>query len=170
MKPWAEALVNRMVLFAPIWRRAPMRYVQPPTGPAWRVVTVEDQWRRFVEDVPAGETPIPSCAHFEEAEQDRLLVVAWPTANAAVCPTCGATSVHIQPVSVVLSGLPSQEAVDLSRQDTLVLSKPLRWPAATLLTTVSNRTEGRGHEQANAGCRERPLGLPACLYSSNRVP
>jgi pimeloyl-ACP methyl ester carboxylesterase len=40
-------LVDRLVLFAPIARRSPRRYEQPATFPAWRVVTLEDQWNRL---------------------------------------------------------------------------------------------------------------------------
>lgn len=59
-------LIDRMVLFAPICRRPPIRYVQPPSGPAWRVVSVADQWNRFVEDVPSGAPLVLSRAHFDE--------------------------------------------------------------------------------------------------------
>jgi pimeloyl-ACP methyl ester carboxylesterase len=59
-------LVDRLVLFAPICCRPPIRSMQPPGGPAWRLVTVEDQWRRFIEDVPAGEAPVLSRDHFAE--------------------------------------------------------------------------------------------------------
>jgi pimeloyl-ACP methyl ester carboxylesterase len=58
-------LVDRWVLFAPIARRGPRRYEAPPSFPSWRVVTLEDQWKRFVEDVPGGEPPVLSRAHFE---------------------------------------------------------------------------------------------------------
>jgi pimeloyl-ACP methyl ester carboxylesterase len=60
------ALVDRLVLFAPIARRDPRRYEQPATFPAWRIVTLEEQWDRFVEDVPAHETPVLSRLHFDE--------------------------------------------------------------------------------------------------------
>ena len=60
------AMVDRMVLFGAIARRPPRRYEKPPTAPAWRIVTVEDQWARFVEDVPRHEQPVLSCAHFDE--------------------------------------------------------------------------------------------------------
>jgi pimeloyl-ACP methyl ester carboxylesterase len=60
------AWVDRIVLFGPIGRRAPRRYETPPTFPAWRIVTVQDQWNRFIEDVPVGEPPVLSRAHFEE--------------------------------------------------------------------------------------------------------
>jgi pimeloyl-ACP methyl ester carboxylesterase len=60
------ALVNRLVLFGPISRRPPRRYEKPPAAPAWRVITLEDQWARFVEDVPVGEPPVLARAHFED--------------------------------------------------------------------------------------------------------
>ena len=47
-----SALVDRLVLFAPIGRRSSRRYESPPSLPAWRIVTPEDQWNRFIEDVP----------------------------------------------------------------------------------------------------------------------
>jgi pimeloyl-ACP methyl ester carboxylesterase len=59
-------LLDRIVLFAPIARREPTRYLPLPTGPAWRVVTAEDQWSRFVEDVPPEEPPVLSRVHFAE--------------------------------------------------------------------------------------------------------
>jgi pimeloyl-ACP methyl ester carboxylesterase len=60
------ALIDRLVLFAPIARRGPRRYETPPTFPAWRIVTPRDQWNRFVEDVPAHEPPVLSRIHFDE--------------------------------------------------------------------------------------------------------
>jgi pimeloyl-ACP methyl ester carboxylesterase len=59
-------LVDRWVLFGPIARRPPRRYEQAQAAPAWRTVTVEDQWKRFVEDVPQGATQVLSRRHFEE--------------------------------------------------------------------------------------------------------
>src|SRR3954452_16085760 len=59
-------LVDRVLLFAPIARRSPRRYERPPPTPAWRYVTLEDQWARFVEDVPPHEQPVLSRTHFEE--------------------------------------------------------------------------------------------------------
>jgi pimeloyl-ACP methyl ester carboxylesterase len=61
-----SALIDRWVLFAPIGRRGPRRYEAPALFPAWRIVTAEDQWNRFVEDVPAHEPAVLSRAHFEE--------------------------------------------------------------------------------------------------------
>lgn len=59
------ALIDRIVLFAPITLRGPRRYEQPQGFPAWRLVSVEDQWNRFVEDVPPGETPVLSRDEFD---------------------------------------------------------------------------------------------------------
>jgi pimeloyl-ACP methyl ester carboxylesterase len=67
-----SALVDRLVLFAPIGRREPRRYEAPAAFPAWRIVTSEDQWNRFVEDVPAHEPPVLSRTHFEEWSQRYL--------------------------------------------------------------------------------------------------
>jgi pimeloyl-ACP methyl ester carboxylesterase len=60
------ALVERLVLFGPIARRGPRRYETPPTFPAWRIITSEDQRNRFLEDVPPHEQPVLSRAHFDE--------------------------------------------------------------------------------------------------------
>jgi pimeloyl-ACP methyl ester carboxylesterase len=61
-----SALIDRLVLFAPIGRRSPRRYENPPSFPAWRIVTSEDQWNRFIEDVPAHEPPVLSSVQFAE--------------------------------------------------------------------------------------------------------
>jgi pimeloyl-ACP methyl ester carboxylesterase len=56
-------LVDRMVFFGPVtWRSSkadPQRY------PAWRLVSLDDQWKRFTEDVPHGEAPVLSKRHFD---------------------------------------------------------------------------------------------------------
>jgi pimeloyl-ACP methyl ester carboxylesterase len=61
-----SALIDRIVMFAPIGRRASPHDKMPPPLPAWRIVTPEDQWKRFVEDLPAREPPVLSRIHFEE--------------------------------------------------------------------------------------------------------
>jgi len=65
-------LVDRLVMFGPIGQRGQRRYEMPPSFPAWRIVTPEDQWNRFVEDVPAHEPPVLSRVHFEEWSQRYL--------------------------------------------------------------------------------------------------
>jgi pimeloyl-ACP methyl ester carboxylesterase len=56
-------LVERLVFFGPIARRnehAAQDY------PAWRLVSLQDQWRRFTAEVPDGEAPVLSRRHFAE--------------------------------------------------------------------------------------------------------
>jgi pimeloyl-ACP methyl ester carboxylesterase len=60
------ALVDRLVLFGPISRRLPQRDEPVPGAPAWRIVTLADQWARFIEDVPQGKPPVLSRAHFDD--------------------------------------------------------------------------------------------------------
>lgn len=59
-------LLDRWVLFGPIARRRPARPEAAPSAPAWRVVSVEDQWKRFIEDVPEGEAQVLSKRHFDD--------------------------------------------------------------------------------------------------------
>jgi pimeloyl-ACP methyl ester carboxylesterase len=54
--------LRRIVMFAPLFRREGPRYTSRPTLPAWKLVTIEDQWRRFVEDVPPSQPPVLSRA------------------------------------------------------------------------------------------------------------
>ncbi|WP_071000342.1 alpha/beta hydrolase [Methylobacterium sp. C1] len=58
-------LVGRLVLFGPISRRDPPRYLPRPDGPAWRIITAQAQQDRFVEDVPPGEPPVLSPVEFD---------------------------------------------------------------------------------------------------------
>jgi pimeloyl-ACP methyl ester carboxylesterase len=60
------SMVDRWVAFGPIARRPPRRYESAPTGPAWRLISAEDQWKRFVEDVPRDAPPVLSRRHFDE--------------------------------------------------------------------------------------------------------
>ncbi len=57
-------LVDRLVLFGPIARR-PLR-ADPVRLPAWRLISLRDQWDRFTVDVPEGESPVLLRRHFEE--------------------------------------------------------------------------------------------------------
>jgi pimeloyl-ACP methyl ester carboxylesterase len=59
-------LTDRLVLFGPIGRRGPRRYETPPRFSGWRIITPDDQWRRFVEDVPVNQPAVLSRKHFDE--------------------------------------------------------------------------------------------------------
>jgi pimeloyl-ACP methyl ester carboxylesterase len=57
-------LVDRLVFFGPItWRT---RSKDPVRLPAWRLISLQDQWDRFTETVPTGTTPVLPRRHFEE--------------------------------------------------------------------------------------------------------
>jgi pimeloyl-ACP methyl ester carboxylesterase len=58
------ALVERLVLFGAIARRTGVQ--PPPRYPAWRLVSLKDQWDRFTAEVPTGELPVLSRRHFDE--------------------------------------------------------------------------------------------------------
>jgi pimeloyl-ACP methyl ester carboxylesterase len=58
--------VDRIFMFAPLARREGPRYLPRPTLPAWKLVTIEEQWKRFVEDVPPREPPVFSKAVFSD--------------------------------------------------------------------------------------------------------
>lgn len=57
-------LVERLVLFGPIARREP--FGERTRLPAWRLISLRDQWDRFTADVPPRERPVLSEAHFAE--------------------------------------------------------------------------------------------------------
>jgi pimeloyl-ACP methyl ester carboxylesterase len=57
-------LVDRMVWFGPIARREPKG--ERIRSPGWRLVSLNDQWDRFVADVPEGEAAVLSRRHFDE--------------------------------------------------------------------------------------------------------
>jgi pimeloyl-ACP methyl ester carboxylesterase len=56
-------LIDRLVFFGPIARREPQGEQQWLLG--WRLISLEDQWQRFVADVPPGEAPVLSRRHFD---------------------------------------------------------------------------------------------------------
>jgi pimeloyl-ACP methyl ester carboxylesterase len=58
-------LVERLVFFAPIAPREP-KSTERQRFPAWRLISLKDQWDRFIEDVPKGEPPVLSEQHFRD--------------------------------------------------------------------------------------------------------
>lgn len=57
-------LVERLVFFAPItWRQ---RRAEPQICSAWRLVSLQEQWKRFTQDVPHGEAPVLDQQAFKE--------------------------------------------------------------------------------------------------------
>ncbi len=60
----AADLVDRLVFFGPIARRT--RGGTAQRLPGWRLISLKDQWDRFVADVPPGEPSVLSKHHFED--------------------------------------------------------------------------------------------------------
>jgi pimeloyl-ACP methyl ester carboxylesterase len=57
-------LIERLVFFAPItWRQ---KQADPQIYPAWRLVSLQEQWKRFTQDVPSGEAAVLSRQDFNE--------------------------------------------------------------------------------------------------------
>jgi alpha-beta hydrolase superfamily lysophospholipase len=56
-------LIDRLVFFGPIARRSPT--TAPVRLPAWRLISLQDQWTRFTETVPKGELPVLLRRHFD---------------------------------------------------------------------------------------------------------
>lgn len=64
-------LVERLVFFAPIARRNSTN-THAARLPAWRLVSLQDQWKRFTADVPHGEAPVLFEPHFRKWGQHYL--------------------------------------------------------------------------------------------------
>ncbi|HJU15939.1 MAG TPA: alpha/beta hydrolase [Stellaceae bacterium] len=56
--------VDRLVFFGPIARRP--KKGEPQRLPAWRLISLADQWDRFTADVPHGAEPVLLRRHFDE--------------------------------------------------------------------------------------------------------
>lgn len=54
--------IKALILFGPIAQR---RGTADATLEGWKLITADDQYRRFVEDVPAGESQVLSRVHFD---------------------------------------------------------------------------------------------------------
>jgi pimeloyl-ACP methyl ester carboxylesterase len=63
-------LLSRLVFFAPITPRATTG--EAISYPAWRLVTLPDQWKRFTEDVPQGEPGVLERSDFDDWGQRYL--------------------------------------------------------------------------------------------------
>ena len=59
----SPSVVDRLVLFGAIARR---NGAGTTDYPAWRLVSLRDQWDRFTAEVPDGERPVLSRRHFED--------------------------------------------------------------------------------------------------------
>jgi pimeloyl-ACP methyl ester carboxylesterase len=57
-------LIERLVFFAPITCR--QKQTEAQIYPAWRLVSLQEQWERFTQDVPSGEPAVLNRQDFDE--------------------------------------------------------------------------------------------------------
>jgi pimeloyl-ACP methyl ester carboxylesterase len=109
-------LVDRMVFFGPIGRRTPGRVAAQL--PAWRLISLQDQWDRFTAGVPEGEPPVLSRRHFE----------AWGEAYLASDPD----SRQREPAAVRTPSGPFQDIFDAFAGDLAYDPARVRAPVAII--------------------------------------
>lgn len=93
-------LVNRIVFFGPVVRREIMSGV-PPLG-TWRFLTVEEQHKRFVEDVPAGQPPVLLDRYF--AEWSALYLKSDPSSGTRTPPSVKTPNGPVADIMAAWSG------------------------------------------------------------------
>jgi pimeloyl-ACP methyl ester carboxylesterase len=86
--------VDHLVLFGAVLRRTLAGLPRPESLPAWRVVTIEEQWARFIEDVPQDHPPVLLSRHFE-----RWAPTYLATDSGAIERTPAAVQVPMGPVA-----------------------------------------------------------------------
>lgn len=109
-------LVDRMVFFGPVTWRPPG--TEPQRFPAWRLVSLDDQWQRFTADVPAGEVPVLSRRHFAD----------WGLSYLDADPESRTRS----PASVKVPGGPWQDIADAGSGRLAYDPGLIRAPVATI--------------------------------------
>jgi pimeloyl-ACP methyl ester carboxylesterase len=83
-------LVDRLVFFAPIVRRDRKELPDPAKFPGWMPMSLEAQWKRFIEDVPPHEQAVMTKAMFDPWGAAYLatdLAAATRTPAAVAIPT-----------------------------------------------------------------------------------
>jgi pimeloyl-ACP methyl ester carboxylesterase len=93
-------LIDRIVFFGPIVRREILKGV-PPMGP-WRLLTIEEQHKRFVEDVPAEHPPVLLERQF--AEWSAQYLKSDPTSSARTPPSVKTPNGPVADVMAAWSG------------------------------------------------------------------
>lgn len=109
-------LIDRLVFFGPIARR-------PNTGqaaalPAWRTITLQHQWDRFVKDVPSNQPPVLSARHFD----------GWGSRYLDTDPL----SRRRDPFAVAVPSGPAQDIADAWHGDLAYDPAAIRTPLAIL--------------------------------------
>ncbi|HLI12872.1 MAG TPA: alpha/beta hydrolase [Alphaproteobacteria bacterium] len=124
-------LVDRLVFFGPIPRRAGK--TPPESFDAWRLVSLEDQWRRFTAEVPAGEAPVLARRHF--AEWGPLYLDSDPESRTRTPPSVKVPSGPWQDIANAFAGdlaydpaaIRAPVAIIRGEWDSLITDEDARW-------------------------------------------
>jgi pimeloyl-ACP methyl ester carboxylesterase len=100
---WPE-LVDRIVFFAPVSMRTAGTSSSPSSvsNGAWRLITLQAQWDRFTEDVPAGHPGVLAARHF--GEWGELYLDTDPESRSRVPASVKVPSGPIQDVAAAWGG------------------------------------------------------------------
>jgi pimeloyl-ACP methyl ester carboxylesterase len=93
-------LIDRLVFFGPVVRRDALQRV-PPLGP-WRFLTIEEQRKRFVADVPQGEPGVLSEADF--SAWSALYLKFDPTSRSRTPPSVKTPNGPLADITAAWSG------------------------------------------------------------------
>lgn len=103
--------VARLVFFGPVLRRETITDM-PAFGP-WRLITVEQQHKRFVEDVPAGHPPILLDRHFQTWSETYLR--SDPTSGTRSPPSVKTPNGPLADVMATWSGRMKYQPAEIRR-------------------------------------------------------
>ncbi|MGB8401377.1 alpha/beta fold hydrolase [Bradyrhizobium sp.] len=136
-------LIDRIVFFAPVVRREIMKEV-PALGP-WRFLTIEEQHRRFVEDVPAGHPPVLLDRHF--ADWSAQYLRSDPTSSTRTPPSVKTPNGPVADIMAAWSGtlaydparITSPVAIIRGEWDGLCKDADAAWLLAVLTSAPEKR-------------------------------
>lgn len=142
-------LIDRLVFFGPIARRGGVG--DAPAAPAWRSVTLQEQWDRFTAEVPAGESPVLSRHHFiewgeryldtdPESRRQTPASVRTPTG-----PWFDITSAHHGDLAYDPAGVCAPVAIIRGEWDNLCTDADAAWLMAALASSPLRRDVKIGH-------------------------
>jgi pimeloyl-ACP methyl ester carboxylesterase len=137
-------LIDRIVFFGPVVRREIVKE-GPPVGP-WRFLTVEEQHKRFVEDVPAGQPPVLLDRYF--ADWTVLYLKSDPSSSTRTPPSVRTPNGPVADIMAAWSGslaydpalIKSPVAIVRGEWDSLCKDADAAWLLATL-TSASQKTD-----------------------------
>jgi pimeloyl-ACP methyl ester carboxylesterase len=141
--------VERLVFFGPIMRRSQLT-AEPALGP-WRLVSVDEQLRRFTEDVPDGAAPVLEMDDFPAWAQRYL--DSDPTSRSRAPPSVKTPNGPVADIAAAWAGrlaydparIAAPVAVIRGAWDSLCTDADAAWLRAALTsTTMHDVTVPRG--------------------------